>query len=197
MVQQIKKKIAKGAIDRIDDIEATIPNLINAFNQGFASIDQRVGSLTELLEALVEIVGAAEVKAAIEKRRLADAHAQADRARVWLQQELAAGRLEQVETVFDSENCVVVGVETSPEGAQLGAGRTQLSVDRIIPEVRAALIGNPVGTRVKTPGGFLEVLEIYERKEVPAELAPLPAEVSPVAPTEPVAEDNVPTVVGA
>lgn len=178
MTKDIKKKAPKGALERIVDIENVIPGLINAVNQSFTQFEQRIVGLTEIVDSLIESVGTEKVQAVIQERRDRQGRERAEEARLWVENEKAAGRLEALDTVV--EDSLIVGVETDPEGVQLGAGRTQLTTDRIKPEILEKLLGQPVGVRIETEGGLFEVLEIYRRIEapVPAELPSEPAQAT-------------------
>lgn len=167
----IKKKVPKGALDRIGDLESIIPQLINALNSGFMQQEQRLTALGEVLDAIIAEVGQDKIQARIEARRAEVAAQKAEQARVWVEENVAAGNIELVDAI--EEGCLVVGVEYDKEGGPVPPGRVQLTTDRIRPDIREKLLGKPVGEKVETEGGFFEVLEIYKQIQKPqGEVAP-------------------------
>lgn len=166
VTKPIKQKTPKSALERINQIEDTLPALINAVNQGFVQAEQRIMSLTEVLGAVVEKLGAAEVDNIIQSQRNAREAAKAEEARLWVEKELQEGRLEKLAAVEDG--ALVVGVEYDTNGKPVGAGRTQLTMDRIRPEVRDMLLGQPVGTKIDTGEGSFEVTAAYRLQNTTA-----------------------------
>lgn len=166
MSATIKNKLSKnkGALERIEDLEKIIPNIASSVNQGFTEMDQQLSGLTELVQAILTKVGPEEVQAIVRESRLAQRRAEVAQATEQIAKAVADGKLLVVDTIQDGD--LVVGVETDVDGNVLGVGRVQLPTDKIRPELLEKLLGQPVGTRLDTPGGVFEVQEIYRNPPV-------------------------------
>lgn len=163
-MKAIKKQVAKGAIERISEIEQSLPGLINAVNQGFVEFNSRVAGLAEVVEALVQKLGPEEVQSILAARRTERDQQRVEQAKQWLAQQVEAGSLAPAEAV--TERSLLVGVETDAEGNAVPPGRIQLTIDRVNTEIRELLMGKPAGTKIQTPGGTtFEVLEVYNITE--------------------------------
>lgn len=163
------KKSSKGALERINEIEQSLPGLINAVNQGFVEFNSRVAGIAEVLEAVVQKLGPDQVQNILAERRAERDAERVKQAKEWLAQQVEAGNLVATDTV--TERSLLVGVETGADGEVVAPGRIQLTMDRVNPEVRALLLGQTAGTKVQTPGNTtFEVLEVYNISQTAAEV---------------------------
>lgn len=167
-MKSIKKQVSKGALERIDEIEQSLPGLINAVNQGFVEFNSRVAGIAEVLEAVVQKLGPEEVQNILSARRAEKDAERVQKAKEWIEQQVIAGALAPADAV--TERSLLVGVETGTDGTPVPPGRVQLTMDRVNPEVRNLLLGKPAGTKIQTPGDTtFEVLEVYNITETSAE----------------------------
>jgi len=161
-MKPIKSHAPKNVADRVAEIEKMLPAVISATNQALSQAHARIAALHEVLEAVVEQVGPEAVASAIDARRERQANEQAEKAKEWVTQSLQSGVIEAVDTIADGD--VVVGVERDSDGKPLPPGRTQLTTDRFLPEVRDQLIGKGPGATIETAGTSFEVQEAYRLK---------------------------------
>lgn len=184
MVEPIKRKVPKGALERIDELEKLIPNLLSSINEALLRVDNRVSELADVIEVIGDKIGKEEVLKLLQERREARDMDNAVKAQEALQKAVEAGVAVAVDTV--SEKSLVVGVEYDKDGKAIPPARVQLMFTQIKPEVREKLAGNGPGTKVETPaGGTFEVLEVYNLVDQAAKTdqAPTPAAPTPTAPT--------------
>lgn len=160
MSATIKKKVPKGAMERIDELEKLVPNLITAINEAVSKLDARLNDLSEVVEVIGDKTGREEVVKLLGERREQRDRDNAAKAQEALQKAVEAGVAVAVETV--EEKSLLVGVEYDTEGKPVPPARVQLMFNQIKPEVREKLLGKAPGTKVDTPsGGTFEVLEIF------------------------------------
>ncbi len=191
----IKKKVAKGALERIADLENTIPAIVSAVNESLTNADRKTTDLAEVLEAVMQHIGVDVVRKVMDERRELRQRQRTEQAKAWLVAERTAGRLLPLEVV--EEGALIIGVETDKDGNQLGTGHAQLTTEHVRPEVLVQLMGKGPGTRVETPadgdfaGGYFEVLEIYRRVQAPQAVELPPATPAPVPTAEEAVEQPV------
>lgn len=164
----VAKKIAKTALDRIENAENGITQLYTAVAQSLQAVEDRLQRSEELLAAMMSILGTAEVQLAVNTRR----EVMAERELVRVQAELATAleKGEVVEADKVSEASLIVGVEVDTAGTPVGyvGGRQQILVDKIIPAIREQLIGKGAGHSVDTPkNGKFTIERIYDVVKVP------------------------------
>lgn len=155
-----QKPAKKSALERIDLLENEIPRLISAINGAFEQLNERVGSLAKLVEAVVETVGAEQVEQslkAIEDRKI---ELQLSAAKAELDSQVAAGNMLKVEVV--GEKSLIVGREFDREGVLIPPGRAQIMFASIKPEYQEKLKGQQAGFMFETVGGKFEVMEVYD-----------------------------------
>jgi hypothetical protein len=158
--QMSQRKQVKSALERIEALESTLPQVISGVNQAFNNFDQNLSSMKELLEALVHLTGETQVQSVVESTRELRAKEQAAAMESAVKQAVQEGRLVPTETI--GEKSLVVGKETKADGTVLGAGRTQLAFSSVKQEFREALSGKGVGFVMDLPeGAKFEVFEVY------------------------------------
>jgi len=160
-MKEIKKTPPKGALERIADLERQVVQLVSAINQSLQQEQAQRTELANLVFAIKEQVGSDVVDAVLAERHRRTQLELAENARRWIEQRVAEGTLAAVGAV--DQDCIVVAAETDNEGAQLGAGRLQLTYDRIRPDIQEKILGQGPGFICATgENSRLEVLEIYK-----------------------------------
>lgn len=184
MVQPIKKKAPKGALERIEDLEKTIPSIVSAINEALVRADNRSTELSEVVDTLIELAGRETVTAAINSAREKRDRERAAAAEQALSDAIGRGEIASTDSV--AENCLIAGVEYDKEGAPIPPGRVQVMTNQVVETVRTQILGKGPGTKADTPnGGTFEVTDIYAfvpKKEEVAALTPsevLPPETGP------------------
>jgi hypothetical protein len=174
MQRQSHRKQVKSALERIDVLEETLPQVVAGVNQALNQQGQRMEQLASILEAVVELLGTSTVDAKIKEISDKKTLQNLERAKKALEDALAKG--EVVKTDKISEKSLVVGREVDKDGNPVFPGRVQLAYHSIKTEFQEKLKGNGVGFVVETANGSkFEVLEVYDVVEKQTETsAPTP-----------------------
>lgn len=181
--QMSQRKQVKSALERIEALEQTVPQIVMGVNQAFNQQGQRQEQLAAIVEAVVELFGAETVDAKI--REIADRKVLQNLAKAQeaLKEGLEKGEVLKAETI--NEKSLVVGREIDKDGNPVFPGRVQLTFSAIKPAFQEKLKGQAAGFSVETENGSkFEVLEVYDvvekKAEAPAETvglaAPAPVE---------------------
>lgn len=176
-------KRTSNALDRLDQVEKTLPNLISAINNSLGGLSQQLNSQGKVLEAVMQLLGRETVETTmkeIEDRRVTETMEAEKKA---LEELLAAGNLAKVEKV--TEKSIIVGREYQPDGSLRHPGRAQVAFPRVDPQFQPKLKDQAAGFVMELPnGGKFEVVEVFEVVQKPDEEAlPPPApEASAPAP---------------
>jgi hypothetical protein len=180
MVEPIKRKAPpKGALERIAEIEQTIPRLIQAMNSAMQEQFERINAMAEVVDAVVSDLGRDKVQALVDAARKKRADDRVQQDIDYMKAQVEAGAI--VPTEFFTLTSIVVGVEYDQEGKAVPPGRLRLPAMQILPELRDALVGKPIGTRLETAANTIfEVLELYEPQLVQTQVIE-PSEVEPAA----------------
>jgi len=158
--RQLAKKTS-NALERLDQVEKTVMNIVSAVNNSLSQVSQQLAGITEVLDAVVQTLGQETIQKVMTENRTAKAEAQAEAEKEALQELVAKGDIKAVEKV--TEKCIVVGRETDKDGAVRVPGRAQVAFARIDPNFQPALLGQAPGFSLELPtGGKFEVLEVYE-----------------------------------
>lgn len=173
-----------NALDRLDQVEKTLPNLISAINNSLGGMSQQLNSQGKVLEAVMQLLGRESVEGTmkeIEERRAVETMESEKKA---LEELLAAGNIAKVEKV--TEKSIIVGREYQPDGTLRHPGRAQVAFPRVDAQFQPKLKDQAVGFVMELPnGGKFEVVEIFEvvqkPDEVPADQLP-PSEAAGPAP---------------
>lgn len=153
---------------RMDRVEEDIPAIISATNQVVGNLNEQLSAAVEILDAVVQSLGVETVTEIIQETRRKRSAETEEGNRVAIELSLQGalegkGGLEVIEAA--TEDCVLVGKETSAEGEVRHPGRFTLNGLAEIPETyRNELIGKQVGFSMKVENGAtLEILELYGR----------------------------------
>jgi len=149
----------KTVIERVTEIEKAFPQLIEAIND---HVDRRTIPLTQLLNAVVDLLGRETVGAKMKELREQAIVQEAELKKQQLEVAVAEGRLVKVEKI--TEGSVIVSKEAGPDGTPIHTGRFQMTFAEVDPKFQEKLLGMSVGTKLDLPNnaGTYEVVEIYE-----------------------------------
>ncbi len=157
-----------------------------AVNGSLGQLNRGLEEYKEMLNAVIGILGPAQVQAEIEVNRKAALDKQVADTKASIASALAGGDIIAVDKA--SEKSFVAGVETKADGSAIAPGWAFVPMQKIEEEFRTQLVGQGVGFKVATKeGGFFELLEIYEAVEKAPELPAAP-EAPAAAPEAPAAE---------
>ena len=182
---RVLAKRTSNALDRLDAVEKTIPDLISAINNSLGGLNQQLNAQGEVLEAVVSLLGQETVQNTIKETRERKATELMEAEKKALEELKNAGTVVAVEKV--TEKTVIVGREFTPDGSVRHPGRAQVPFSRVDQNFKEGLLGKGVGFVLDLPtGGKFEVVELYEVVPQP----PKPeAEAAPATePTPPPAE---------
>lgn len=170
--------------NRLDALEKDIPNILSGVSEGFMKLSGQLNELTEIVNALVGLVGEEDVAKGVTEARIAKAQEQSDSAKAALEKAVAEGKFEASETI--NETSVLVGIEKTKDGTVIPPGRAQLQFGTLLPDFKEQLLGQKIGFTVTTPpGGSFEITGIWNEVKKPA------AEAAPVTTAVPVVEGEV------
>jgi len=175
--RQLAKKSA-NALERLEVLERTVNSIGSATNNNI----NQIGGMTEVLDAVVQILGVEAIQKVLSENRVAMAEAQSKAEEEALKELLSKGDIAESEKISDKS--IVVGKETNPDGTVRPPGRAQVAFARIDPTFQEQFLGKSAGFVLDLPtGGKFEVLSVYDVVEK-AETPVIPAPVT----TEPTAE---------
>ena len=179
--QLSQKKQVKSALERIDQIEEDIPQIVLGVNDALlelrGELRNRISPLAQITEALTEILGSDIVDAKIKEIDQRKTMARVETAKKNLEDGLAKGTVVKADAISDKS--LIVGRETDKDGQVIFPGRAQLTFDKVAPEFQDKLLGQGVGFQVDTQtGGKFEVVEVYDV------VTPPPAQPSSAPATE-------------
>lgn len=152
---------AKGLEQRMKEIETGFAQIITGVDRRFGQVGQMLGQNSELLEALLEHVGADAVNDIVERKRMERAEANTAAEKKALEDAMNDGFVTVADAI--AEDSFIVGYETLASGKPLGTGRQQVAFESLSEAYKEQLLGKGVGEVVKTPtGGTFEVKEVYK-----------------------------------
>jgi hypothetical protein len=160
----------RNALERITAIETDLQSIVGAIQQALQGIEGKVSAQAEILEAVVQEIGAEQINSRIEAAREVRAAEHAEKSKAALEKALADGDLVPAEAI--DNNTVIVGKEFDKDGKILGAGYVQLGFNTIKPEFQEKLLGQKTGFVFNTADGTFEVTGIFnvtDKGETPAE----------------------------
>jgi hypothetical protein len=157
----------KSLSERLGALEENFARVLFGINQRFQGIDQRLVTLEELVDGLMEQNGRGEIERIVDAKRLERAHALAAQERATLDQAVVDGYASAVEVA--GARSIVIGKYLDAQGVTIEPGRAQLVMPGIAPHFREKLLGQGAGTSIDLPdGGKFVVVEIYEVDEAKA-----------------------------
>lgn len=155
------QKAARSAMQRVEQLENVVPQIIRATQQTQAQFSQAM----EILDAVVQTLGTDVVENAITENRRVRARATVADQIKDLEAKKATGERVVSDTV--TENTTLVFSEADKDGKALDPDRTQLDFDTLIPQFKEELLLKGVGAKIVSPtGNTFELKEIYEKKVV-------------------------------
>jgi len=185
------QKKTSNALERLDQLEKTIPQIVAAVNQSVGQIQGQLSSAVEVLDAVVQTLGSDTIEKLILDSRKKKAEEQSDKEKQALAELVTQGAIVPANVV--TEKSIIVGVETDKDGVVRVPGRAQVAFQRVDPQFQQGLLGQAVGFKLTLPnGGTFEVTELYEvapPKASDAAEAAAPVADVPVVPA-PTGESN-------
>lgn len=176
---RVISKRTSNALERLDQVEKVIAQIVSGVNNSLGGLSQQVGSQGSVLEAVVQLLGKDAVETTmkeIAERRAQETMEAEKKAMLEL---VTRGDVAAVEKVTDKS--IIVGREFNPDGTLRSPGRAQVAFQRVDEAFKANLLGQTVGFIMDLPaGGKFEVMEIYEvvEKDITApQQAPVTPEV--------------------
>jgi hypothetical protein len=169
------QKQTKNALERLDDLEATLPQIVSSFQQAVQQLQTSLNSLTEVMDAVIANVGSDKITTTMTENRTKKVEAQADQDRKALDQALLNGDVVPTEAV--SEKTIVVGKEYAADGTVRFPGYIQAPFMRVDPKFQELMKGQKAGFSFDLPnGGKFEITATYDVVEKAPPAAPAPTE---------------------
>ena len=160
----------RNALERIAALEGDLSGLMSGVQNAITELERRVMTASEVIDAVVRIVGQETVEAAVIAARDERAATAATQAKEGLEKALAAGQLVPGTVIGDAS--VIVGVECDKDGAAIKPGYIQLSMQGVKPEFKEKMLGQAVGFKFDTvDGNTFTVNGVYEA--APPKMTPL------------------------
>lgn len=165
-----KSKQLKSALERLDDLEIGIPNILSQVNIGFNQVNGRLNESTEILNAISQLFGQDLVTQKVNDNRVKAAEEKAEQQRQGVAKALADGAIIPAEVV--GEKTVIVTEVKDKDGNVEPPGRLQMESPQLSPQFKPLFMGKGVGTVIPAPaGGTLTIKELYEFVPAPPEAA--------------------------
>lgn len=159
------QKQARNALARVESIEKVLSEIARETDES----KNRMTSVMEVMDALVQLVGINEVQTVVGENRK-------ERALKKQEQEIAAVKNLVESGVLVSETTANTGnllvfKETKEDGSEvLPVSRVQFMFEQLKPDFQEQLKGKEVGSKIKSDAGnFFEVREVYSVKSPPPE----------------------------
>jgi len=162
----------RNALERISSLEGDLSGLMTGVQSAISELEKRILGASEVIDAVVNIIGQEVVEAAVLTARDQRAATAATQAKEGLEKALAAGQVVPADKI--EENSIIVGVECDKDGAVLKPGYIQLSMQGVKPEFREKMLGQAAGFKFDTvDGNTFTVNAVY---------APVPPKAEPEVP---------------
>jgi hypothetical protein len=151
----------RNALERIAALEGDLSGLMSGVQSAISELEKRILGASEVIDAVVRIVGQDTVEAAVLAARDERAATAAKEAKEGLDKAIAAGQV--VAGTMIGENSIIVGVENDKDGAALKPGYIQLSMAGVKPEFKEKMLGQAAGFKFDTvDGNTFTVNAVYE-----------------------------------
>lgn len=151
----------RNALERISGLEQDFQRLVQGVQQAMNQLESTQQTISEVLDAVVNITGTEPVQAKIAELRKKRASESAAKAKEALDLALVDGKIEQIEKV--ETGCILTGVEYDKDGNAIDPGYVQLNLDVVKPQFQEKMLGQGVGFKFETEtGGQFEVTGIYK-----------------------------------
>lgn len=162
-----QRQQVKSISERMSGVEQNVARVLVAINQRFQEDGNRLNTLDEFIDALLENAGRAEILAIVNEKRVARARAAAENEKRLLDEGVADGYILPAEKA--GEKSLIVGKYVTADGNDVEPGRLQLVMPTVQAEFKTKLLGQQAGFSVDLPGGGkFVVLELYEIDEAKA-----------------------------
>jgi hypothetical protein len=178
-----QRKQVKTALERIDDLEKRVPEFAREVEKAVNGQAQSMAQLSEVMGALIEIVGPNAVDAMIEENRARREQARVEAAKDALAKGIAAGTI--VPAALVSTRSLIVADQKDKDGKVVDA---RIVYSQVKPEYQTKVLDQAPGFSFEFPdGGSFTIKEVYDvplppvpdSKDVPVEAseeAPAPSE---------------------
>lgn len=174
---RVNAKRTANALDRLEQVEKTLTNVVSAVNGTVGNINQQLTSQGEVLQAVVTMLGRDAVEKTIKDAREAAATASMEAEKRALEELRLRGDVVTMEFVTDK--AIIVGREYMPDGTVRHPGRAQVAFQRVDPQFQPKLLGQVVGFLMELPnGGKFEIVEVLQVVEKDEEVAPPAGELA-------------------
>jgi hypothetical protein len=178
-IAQLAQKNSRNAIQRVEELEKLVPQVISATNNAVQQIQVQLSGAVEILDAVIQALGVETIEKIVTENRTRRADEQNAKTREQIDGLVAQGVLVAGDKV--SEQSLVVFKEFNKEGVEQVA-RLQHVFKQLQEEFKPQLLGAAVGAKVTAAtGSSFEVLEIYEIVEAKQ---PAPSAAVVDAPTQ-------------
>lgn len=158
------RQTQRSLSDRVGGLEQNLARVLFGINQRFQASDQRLTTLEDLVEALVNLQGAQDVHAFVNEKRVERAREASAKEQASLEEGISDGFVLKAASVGDKS--IIVGKYTDVEGKVIEPGRAQLVIPGVQPQFKELLIGKTPGAILDLPNGEkFELTEIYEVDE--------------------------------
>lgn len=177
---------ATTALGRVEALETNLQSLLEAMQQTFGQVENRLKNLDELCSATATVIGVDVVRDAVVENRKARQEAEMAAAKAGLEKALEEKKL--LPTVLPTlaeieaddareedqpslcDKYLVVGKELDAQLNVMAPGRIQLPFSRLLKDVKVKLAGCGADTTIDTVDGRKFVLEgvYFENPEPPA-----------------------------
>jgi len=183
--EQKQKQQVLNVVQRTERLEKVHDALASETMAAFSRVDKKFVEHSELLGAIVDIVGADTIVARINERQQQRDKDASDKAAAGVKLLVEKGDLKVVDTI--GEKTLIVGRDLDAGGNPIGPGRVQVEFALLKPDFKEKLAGGKVGTTIVTASDeekgvtqTFEVTELYEFAEK-AEAKPSEPESTPAA----------------
>lgn len=165
--KQSPRQAVKSISERMSTVEQNVAKALAAIDRQFQIDSNRLNTLVEFVDALLENVGRAEVLAIVNEKRVARARAASENEKRLLEEGIADGYVLKAEKA--GEKTLIVGKYVKPDGEDVEPGRVQLVMPTTQAEFKEKLLGQETGFSMDLPGGGkFVILELYDVDEAKA-----------------------------
>jgi hypothetical protein len=155
-----QRKQMGNALERVANIEQTIPQLVEHFASQDNQIRQQLANQAEVVDALVGLLGSDVVADAIRTARVKKATEQGETRKANVAKAVAEKKLLPVETIFPAVKegdtvkdvgAYVASIEFNPEGEEIAGSYHCLPMANVNEKFADKLVGLKVGAEVPVP----------------------------------------------
>lgn len=162
-----KKPAPLNVVQRMERMERVHDNLVAEVQNAFGKVDRKNSEFSELLAAVIDVVGEEQVAKRLQERQEARDKEAAEKAAAGVKLLVEQGTIKAVEEI--GEKALIVGRDLDKDGNSVGPGRVQVEYSMLKPEFKEKFKGAKVGTKIPTQVDekegvtqSFEVTEVYE-----------------------------------